>query len=262
MRNLLLSCLLTPVIATAAPARIAPPVERVEQTSTYFVMPAVGEIARAEVGASLYTDGIRTVSKRFEAALKSDAESKMDRGYVLSVKSGAQGKMMMRSSYKTPMLCFRAKNTGFIGAFGDRNVNGCLVDTDGDQLFDRSTFPEYDRLFNLTAPVAYDVTTSETTASSRGEFYTDFLYQGMSKGEVKISYREFSNGMARPAFDQDVSYELDPDGTGIIGFKGMRIKVLKATGHELTYVLEQPMPRAVPTDAPAGSAPTPKPWYQ
>jgi hypothetical protein len=35
---------------------------------------------------------------------------------------------------------------------------------------------------------------------------------------------------------------LEQGGTGIIGFKGMRIKVLKATGHDLRYILEQPMP--------------------
>ena len=72
--------------------------------------------------------------------------------------------------------------------------------------------------------------------------YVDVLYQGTSKGEVKISYREFSHGLARAAFTQDVSYELDPDGTAVIGFKGMRIKVLKATGHDIKYILEQPMP--------------------
>jgi len=148
----------------------------------------------------------------------------------------------MRGVAKTPMLCFTTKNTGLMGVFGDSNVDGCLVDTTGNQVFDRSTFPGYDRYFDLSAPVPYDVTVSESAIESKDDFYVDVLYQGMSKGEVKISYREFSNGFARPAFTQDVSYELAADGAGTIGFKGMRIKVIKATGHNLEYILEQTLP--------------------
>lgn len=187
----------------------------------------------------------------------------MDRGYQLSVKAGSSGKLMARGPAKTPMLCFRTKNTGVVGFFGDRNVDGCLVDTKGSQVFDRSTFPDYDRYFELSAPVPYELTETEAVTEEEPEFTVQFLYQGLSKGAVKIAYREFIKGMARPAFDQDVSYELEPDGTGTIGFKGMRIKVLKANGHSISYILEQPMPQPVnaPVDQPA-ERDTKKPWYQ
>jgi len=61
---------------------------------------------------------------------------------------------------------------------------------------------------------------------------------------VKVSYREFKGGLARPAFTQDVSYQMDPDGTTTIAFRGLRIKVLKATRESITYVVNQlPNPR-------------------
>lgn len=228
--------------AVAAPAHIAPPVERVEQATSYFLRPAIGEVSTAEVGESLYKEGIRTVSKRYKAVLKGDVTSKMDRGYVLSVKAGSGGAMLMRSDTRAPLLCFMTQPTGILGAFGDGNVLGCLVDTGKNQVFDRSMFASYDRLFPLSGPIQYDVTVSETASESPDDFHVDVLYQGASKGEVKISYREYSHGVARPAFTQDVSYELQADGTAAIGFKGMRIKVLKATGQEIRYILEQPMP--------------------
>jgi hypothetical protein len=231
-----------PLLAQASPNRISPPVERVETAQNYFLRPGVGEPATAEVGDSLYQEGIRTLSKRYEATLKGDASSTMDRGYVLSVKSGSGGKMLMRPESHSPLLCFMTKPTGILGAFGDANVLGCLVDTSGKQVFDHTMFTQYDKFFPLAAPVPYDVKVTETAVEGQDDFYVDVLYQGMSKGEVKISYREFSHGIARPAFTQDVSYELEADGTAIIGFKGMRIKVLKATGHDLRYILEQPMP--------------------
>lgn len=228
--------------AYAAPRAILPPVDRVETTGSYFLKPSIGEAATAEVGDSLYQEGIRTVVRTYRATLKSDVESKMDNGYVLAEKAGSGGAMLMRPDSHAPMLCFMTKNTGIVGFFGDRNVAGCLIDTSGNQVFDRAMFKQYDSYFPLSAPTPYEVQVTETASEGPDDFYVDVLYQGMSKGEVKISYREFSHGIARPAFTQDVSYELEPDGTGIIGFKGMRIKVLKATGHDLRYILEQPMP--------------------
>lgn len=257
MKQFFLALAILPITVGAAPQRIPPPVERVEESKSYFLLPAIGEAAKAEVGESLYREGIRTVVKSFRATLKADAESKMDRGYVLSVKAGAEGKMKMRGTDKIPMLCFMTKGTGILGVFGDSNVEGCLVDTDRKQTFDSSTFPGYDRLFALSSPVPYDIKVEEAAFDSNDDFYVDVLYQGMSKGEVKISYREYSNGIARPAFNQDVAYGLDADGTGIIGFKGMRIKVLNATGHDIQYVVEQPMPsltkyRALSSKTPPG----------
>ena len=242
MKALVLFVPLITLSAFAAPSRIAPPVERVETARSYFLKPSIGESATAEVGDSLYQEGIRTVSRRFRATLKADVTSKMDNGYVLAAREGFQDDMMMRRDSGTPLLCFITKNTGIIGFFGDKNVKGCLVDSNKNQTFDRAMFEQFDAYFSLSNPVPYEIQVTDTVSESPDDFYVEVLYQGMSKGEVKISYREFSHGIARPAFTQDVSYELASDGTGVIGFKGLRIKVLKATGHDLQYVLEQPMP--------------------
>jgi len=224
----------------AAPARVAPPVDRVEQTTSYFLRPSIGEVSTAEVGESLYKEGIRTVSKRYKAILKTGGSSKMDRGYLLTVKAGYGGQMLVRGG--VPMLCFVTENTGMVGLFGDKNVLGCLADIGNKQEFTRSLFPHYAGMFPLSAPIPYEVSVTETEMENPDDFFVDVLYQGTSKGEVKISYREYSHGLARPAFTQDVSYELEKDGSAAIGFKGMRIKVLKATGQDIQYILEQPMP--------------------
>lgn len=231
-------------LANAYPDPAIPPVEYVGRSSAYFLVPAVGKIIRGEVGESLYQEGLKTTSRTYQVTLKADATSKMDMGYLLKVSARHDGPMMMRPNSSQPMLCgFTTSNTGFIGFFGDRNVRGCLVDTRNVQAFDSAMFPGYAAYFPLSNPVPYDTKArNETTVENRDDFYVDVLYQGVSKGEVKISYREFSSGLARPAFTQDVTYELSKDGTATIGFKGMRIKVLKATGESIEYILEQPMP--------------------
>jgi len=41
--------------------------------------------------------------------------------------------------------------------------------------------------------------------------------------------------MSRPSFTQDIDYELNKNGNTIIGFKGLRIEILKATNIDITY---------------------------
>jgi hypothetical protein len=53
--------------------------------------------------------------------------------------------------------------------------------------------------------------------------------------KIKISFREFKNDIARPAFTQDIEYQLDENGKANVGFKGLRIEILKATNYDIEY---------------------------
>ncbi|MDO9338882.1 MAG: hypothetical protein Q7T61_21010 [Caulobacter sp.] len=68
---------------------------------------------------------------------------------------------------------------------------------------------------------------------SAGDFRRDLVYSGVSQGTVLISYREFSDSLARAAFTQDVRYDLK-DGAEV-GFRGARFEIIKATNTEITY---------------------------
>jgi hypothetical protein len=70
--------------------------------------------------------------------------------------------------------------------------------------------------------------------SERGtSFQQTLIYSGRVGDKIKVSYREFSNDMARPAFNNDVEYDLSV--SNIIGYKGARIEVLKADNTSITY---------------------------
>lgn len=64
-------------------------------------------------------------------------------------------------------------------------------------------------------------------------FKKEFIYNGKSGNTLKFIYREYINDMARPAFTQDLQYDLN-DGN-MIGFKGLRIEVVKATNTNIDY---------------------------
>jgi len=65
----------------------------------------------------------------------------------------------------------------------------------------------------------------------------EFVYNGRVGDAVKFVYREFKNNYARPAFTQDVQYDLSQSDE--IGFLNLRLRVLEATNTSITYVVIQ-----------------------
>lgn len=68
-----------------------------------------------------------------------------------------------------------------------------------------------------------------------GGFSFEILYVGRSGHELKLVYREYIKGIARQAFQQELSYDLAA--SDIIKFKSLKIKVLGASNSELRYVI-------------------------
>ena len=64
-------------------------------------------------------------------------------------------------------------------------------------------------------------------------FKKELVYAGISHNVVSILYREFTNDMARPAFSQDIKYDLSESKT--VGYRGSRFEIIKATNQGLTY---------------------------
>ena len=67
------------------------------------------------------------------------------------------------------------------------------------------------------------------------QFQQTLFYNGKIGNKIALGYREFSGDVARPAFSNEVSYDLSE--STILGYRGARIEVIKATNTELTYRL-------------------------
>ena len=67
-------------------------------------------------------------------------------------------------------------------------------------------------------------------------FQRELLYNGKAGTTIKVLYREFKNDMARPAFTQELTYDLAE--SDLIGFQEVRIRVSKATNTSITYTVE------------------------
>jgi hypothetical protein len=66
-----------------------------------------------------------------------------------------------------------------------------------------------------------------------GAFRAEMLYSGLTGSTLRATYREFKDDFARPAFFQELQYELSESRT--ISYKSIRIEVLDATNMRLEY---------------------------
>ena len=111
--------------------------------------------------------------------------------------------------------------------------NLCLIDKDNKNYFTHYAIRNENNLYDLNKKIQY--LPIQDYLYDEDSFKYQALYQGKIDNKIRISFREFKNDMARPAFTQDIEYQLSPNGTTIIGFKGLRINVIKATNVDITY---------------------------
>ena len=80
---------------------------------------------------------------------------------------------------------------------------------------------------------AFERTERNTLGSN--SFQQALIYSGRVGSTLKIGYREFSNSMARPAFNNEVEYDLSK--SNIIAYKGARLEVIDATNEFISFRL-------------------------
>lgn len=64
-------------------------------------------------------------------------------------------------------------------------------------------------------------------------FKKELVFNGKTGNSLKFMYREYVEDLARPAFTQELQYDL-AEGS-IIGIKGLRIEVIRATNISIEY---------------------------
>lgn len=69
--------------------------------------------------------------------------------------------------------------------------------------------------------------------ASDNSFQQTLIYSGKVGNKINIGYREFSSNMARPAFNNDVEYDLNESKQ--IGYKGALLEVIDANNQNITY---------------------------
>lgn len=80
----------------------------------------------------------------------------------------------------------------------------------------------------------------KAAASSNAGFRRHLVYTGKSGSVLHLGYREFIDDLARPAFSQDLNFDL-AEGR-VVGFKGARFEIISATNMSITYKMTSGFP--------------------
>ena len=71
------------------------------------------------------------------------------------------------------------------------------------------------------------------SVTEEGSFAAELIYSGLSQDTIRISYREFSGDLARPAFYQELIYDLSESKR--ITFRSIVLEIIEATNSSLTF---------------------------
>ena len=71
------------------------------------------------------------------------------------------------------------------------------------------------------------------TQESETNFKQEFVYNGRINDELRFIFREFYDDFARPAFTQELVYDLNISED--IGFRNLKLKIIEATNLEIKY---------------------------
>ncbi len=163
--------------------------------------------------------GLFTLKKTDEKGSYYDSGQKVER---------SDGELMKSVFlYGVVGLAATGKKVGSIGVFIPHDTSKPAVGyiADGDVI---GTVP----IENI------EKTTKEEWIEGGGSFKRELLYTGISKNTITILYREFKDNIIRPAFTQEIKYDLNEN--NIIGYQGSRFEIINANNTGITYkVLKQ-----------------------
>jgi hypothetical protein len=113
--------------------------------------------------------------------------------------------------------------------------SGCLVDSNNDLSFDKAY------TLNLYgAPVNGDnidpIPFRKSSGVVQSGFKYELIYQGLEDNVVNVAYREYSQDLARPAFQQDLNYTLQAGNT-TVNFRDVRITIHQADNNTIRYTV-------------------------
>ena len=229
--------------ATSPLTRIStflPPIEEHEIGKT----PELGLISKVNVGDAIYTEFDYKEVQR-EGGRHSEW-ARLTQGYKGSFALGrisiAPGDLLAGYSDQNSLKQYCSTNrTYFDPLVGPYDIS-CFSDSLGDGSFDKVRVPGimYGSWKNISSVPFKKEVTRERVGAPAGQiriegFKYELLYQGVSDKTLRITYREYINDLARPAFYQEVIYVLNPSGTTTINFKKVEIEILAANNNLITY---------------------------
>jgi hypothetical protein len=185
-----------------------------KQSTNAFDEPAIGTITTAQIGDHLLRKGL------------------IVEGEVLSLKSKASGFAYDILPGEYPQLGYTDTEKFFLPAGIIKNP---LADPYQGMSVKNEDLTKVCVITVFGVRACYDAKFEIVKRATERDasFQQTLIYSGRIGSKINIGYREFSNNSARPAFNNDVEYDLSA--SKVIGYKGAQIEVIDANNSEITY---------------------------
>jgi hypothetical protein len=200
------------------------------QANSFLHTPALGVEARATTGSVIYERA--TAYKRNLARLQTLGDYSAKMGLVGAPINIPHGTVVTRNEtgpgYCTDQPVYR------MALFGPQSI--CLIDSDGDNAFDRFSLnvPNSSESYRLRTALPYQAFQSQTAISADG-FRQTLTFLGAAGGVLRLSYREFRDDVARPAFTEELTYTAPSAFPDVISFRDIEIVVEGLDNSGLRY---------------------------
>ena len=237
MKNLI-TLLSVVLIASCATTPSTQSINLTEATLIDF--PQQGVIVTASLGDRLVAKGYKEEGPAYEL---SEGELVTAKGSLLGICAATnvfpQSRFVQRKQPNGDM-CAGLFNISLTQAGGatDWNCSGnsissdiCYSDSNNNFYFGSSIYRDAsNRAINSNL-----IKKIKKTTTTKINFIQEFIYNGKVNNEVRFIYREFSEDMIRPAFNQSVQYDYDD--SKFISFKGLNIEIIEANNQIIKYKL-------------------------
>ena len=113
------------------------------------------------------------------------------------------------------------------------HTRACLVDSDADGRFDKYSYNENGKLAALKKPAKY-IKRSQAV-EIRPSLEARIIYLGATSAGLNLSYREFKDNIARPAFTEELMIPLSTSFPQRVRFKTLEMEIYKIDGMGMQY---------------------------
>jgi hypothetical protein len=195
-----------------------------EATKETIVLPAIGAVAQATAGSQIFE---RTGGSRYPAVrLEAPVAYKYGLFPTIDLPSGTI--LAIDLDRKKLRACLHPNASG-----------PCLIDTDLDGKFDQMNDWLGYAARKVPEPAPYSRGASILAEDASDGFSQRLIYLGMAGQTLRLSYREFINDMARPAFTEEVTFTLSGKYPETVAYKDLSIDILGVDNAGLRYVIRK-----------------------
>ena len=213
-----------------APAASPSYIEKVGMT------PKIGESATAPVGGLMFSQF--KYKTRTEKSFEYSIAENLNIGLMLGRVQVSSGERLKEAKLGGETV-YCTNSPAYIDPLVGPMKIACFVDSISRGTFDKVKAAPGAIWFekDLVPPLPYTRTENSGTAAiaqANDSFKYELLYQGFSRGSLKLAYLEYLKDLARPAFYQDVTYDFESKPTTIT-FRTVRIEISAADNNQIAY---------------------------